>query len=180
LVHLVNDVVLDAREYLDLEFTLAGPQAAAGKGPTVDVQVVEINGQGDQLDISLTEVPKDGGSNARDKRVQSSRYHDGWEDGVAYEALLANDLHENTRYRVRLANKGSSARARASMKLVVTERFESTGGRSDTTIVPKSFSEVMRVKPKVPGLKESSFISGSKAVMAAFKVASLQPFLPKS
>lgn len=38
----------------------------------------------------------------------------------------------------------------------------------------------MRVKPRVPGLKESSFIQGSKAVMEAFKVASLNPFIPKS
>jgi len=95
LVHIVNDVVLDAREHMDLEFTLAGPQTTEGKVPVIDVQVVDINGQGDQLDISMTELPKaeaeDGnGQKAgtkHDKRPQSSRYHDGWEDGVAYESL---------------------------------------------------------------------------------------------
>jgi hypothetical protein len=70
--------------------------------------------------------------------------------------------------------------ARASLKMVITERTASSRAAGDATILPKSFSEVLRVKPKVPGLKESSFIQGSKAVMQAFKVASLQPFVPKS
>ena len=70
--------------------------------------------------------------------------------------------------------------ARASLKMVITERQAGPKAAGDVEILPKSFSEVLRVKPKVPGLKESSFIQGSKAVMEAFKVASLQPFVPKS
>lgn len=55
-------------------------------------------------------------------------------------------------------NKDASKKAKASLKLVVTEHFESSKDRYETEIVPKNFDEVMRVKPKVPGLKESSFI----------------------
>jgi len=63
---------------------------------------------------------------------------------------------------------------------VITEHFESPALAADGEILPKNFAEVMRVKPKVPGLKESSFIQGSKSVMEAFQVASLHPFVPKS
>jgi len=83
---------------------------------------------------------------------------DSWEDGVAYESLLATDIHQNTRYRVRLKNKDASMGIIASLKLVVTEHFYGSNDRSEAEIVPKNFDEVMRVKPKVPGLKESSFI----------------------
>jgi len=47
-------------------------------------------------------------------------------------------------------------------------------------LVPQSFDEVARVKPKVPGVKEGAFIQGSRAVMDTFKVTSLSPFVPKS
>jgi hypothetical protein len=62
---------------------------------------------------------------------------------------------------------------------VITEKFD-TGSIKYKATVPQSFDEVMRAKPKVPGLKESSFIQGSKSVMEAFKVTSLTPFVPKS
>lgn len=94
--------------------------------------------------------------------------------------MLATSVRTNTKYRVRLHNKDASNKARASLKLVVTERFESSQYTSEAEIIPKGFDEVMRVKPKVPGLKESSFIQGNKSVMEAFKVAALQPFVPKS
>lgn len=81
---------------------------------------------------------------------------------------------------MRLKNRDAAMSARASLKLVITERQDTRQPSGEAEILPKSFSEVMRVKPKVPGLKESSFIQGSKAVMKAFKVASLQPFVPKS
>jgi len=55
-------------------------------------------------------------------------------------------------------NKDASKTALASLKLVVTEHFESWKDADAAEIIPKSFDEVMRVKPKVPGLKESSFI----------------------
>jgi len=184
LVHLVHDVALNAREHLDLEFVLSGESDQHGPGPTVDVQAIEIDGEGEQLDISLVELPKDGsqkeGEPERTVKAKSSHYHDSWEEGVAYESLLATDIHQNTRYRMRLMNKDASKRARSSLKLVVTERFESSRYTSEAEIVPRSFEEVMRVKPKVPGLKESSFIQGNKSVMEAFKVAALQPYVPKS
>jgi len=105
-------------------------------------------------------LPKDGSEAdlEQGKKPKSSRYYDSWEDGVAYESLLATDIHENTRYRVRLMNKDASMGAVASLKLVVTEHFQSSKDTSEAEIVPRSFDEVMRVKPKVPGLKESSFI----------------------
>lgn len=48
------------------------------------------------------------------------------------------------------------------IKLTVTERTESgkTGffAGHPAEVVPRNFEEVTRVKPKVPGLKESTFI----------------------
>jgi len=38
----------------------------------------------------------------------------------------------------------------------------------------------MRVKPLIDGLKQSSFIKGSKAVCDIFKFNTLVPFIPKS
>jgi len=190
LVYLLPEVLLEPRDWLDLELILSGPAQGTGRGPTVDVQAIETDGASEQLDISLTELPKveagkeeAGGAEAAlqpEKHPKSSRYRDEWEDGVEYESLLASDLQENTRYRMRLANRDSAMSARASLKMVITERKASSRAAGDAEILPKSFSEVLRVKPKVPGLKESSFIQGSKAVMQAFKVASLQPFVPKS
>lgn len=46
--------------------------------------------------------------------------------------------------------------------------------------MPKNFEEISRTKPKVPGLKEGSFIMGSRKVMETFKVTSLTPFVPAS
>ena len=192
LVYLVPEVLLEPRDWLDLELVLSGSQKDDGRGPTVDVQAIETDGQGDQLDISLTELPKAASDDAKgdadpaskvqpqEKHPRSSRYQDDWEDGVTYEALLSTDLHQNTRYRMRLLNRDAAMTARASLKLVVTERYEGSKTGNDAQILPKSFGEVMRVKPKVPGLKESAFIQGSNAVMQAFKVAALQPFVPKS
>lgn len=66
-----------------------------------------------------------------------------------------------------------------SAKLVITEKFDTSSHRYTATL-PKNFDEIKRVKPKVPGVKESSFIQGSKSVMETFKVTSLTPFIPKS
>lgn len=170
LVYLVPEVLLEPRDWLDLELVLSGSQKDDGRGPTVDVQAIEMDGEGEQLDISLTELPKAAGEEAKgdadpaskvqpqEKRARSSRYQDDWEDGVTYEALLSTDLHQNTRYRMRLLNRDAAMTARATLKLVVTERYEGSKTGNDAQILPKSFDEVMRVKPKVPGLKESAFI----------------------
>lgn len=188
----VPDVLLEPREFIVLEFSVAGAQHGDAAPPTVDVQAIETDGQGDQLDLRLIEVPKEEPAsapkegeeekpvNVPEKHPRSSRTRDDWEDGVAYESLLSSDIHLNTKYRLRLANRDPAATARTALKLVVTERFESSTFRSESEILPSDFAEVSRVKPKVPGLKESAFIQGSRKVMETFKVASLSPFVPQS
>lgn len=53
------------------------------------------------------------------------------------------------------------------MKLVITENTAAYED-SDRDVHPQDFDEVKRVKPKVPGVKESAFIQGSNAVMRTF------------
>ena len=65
LVYLVPEVLLEPRDWLDLELVLSGSQKDDGRGPTVDVQAIETDGQGDQLDISLTELPKTASDGAK-------------------------------------------------------------------------------------------------------------------
>lgn len=57
LTYLVNEISLGPREHVEFEFHLAGSDEES-KGPTIDVQVLESDGFGDQLDISLVEIPK--------------------------------------------------------------------------------------------------------------------------
>lgn len=54
------------------------------------------------------------------KKPKSTRYFDGWEDGIAYESLISTDIHENTGYRVRLKNRDASTSAKAQLKLVIS------------------------------------------------------------
>lgn len=119
-----------------------------------------------------------------DDKPHSERYMDSYEDGVDYESLVALDIKKNTKYTIVLKNREASSIVTATLKITITERSENgkTGFFSGhpAEIVPKNFDEVTRIKPKVPGLKESSFIQGSRAVMDAFKVSSLFPFIPKS
>ena len=65
---------------------------------------------------------------------------------------------------------------------MVTEDLDrvSSSSKHMKTLLPQAFSEIVRTKPKIPGLKESSFIQGSRAIMDTFKVTSLQPFQPRS
>jgi hypothetical protein len=113
------------------------------------------------------------------KYPQSTRYQDDWEDGVAFVAMASADIHHGTRYRVTLKNRDSAIKVRATMKLLITENTKANEV-TDSNVHPQSFDEIQRVKPKVPGLKESAFIQGSNAVMRTFQVASLAPFVPKS
>lgn len=191
-VHILRDVEIVGAEVVELGFLLAGASGKRGEGPAIDVQVVEIDGDGDQLDLSLIKVPKEKAPTEPDylyvqddeDKPHSERYMDSYEDGVAYESLVAQDIARNTRYRILIKNRDGSAAATVTIKLTVTERSESgkTGffAGHPSEVVPRNFQEVTRVKPKVPGLKESSFIQGSRAVMEAFKVSSLVPFIPKS
>lgn len=119
-------------------------------------------------------------ANFVEKHPHASKYQDGWEDGISYESLEASDLKANTLYRVRLGNRDPAEMTTSSLKLVITERFASDKETPGAVVLPKSFDEVARVKPKVPGVKEGAFIQGSRMVMDTFKVTSLSPFIPKS
>lgn len=115
------------------------------------------------------------------KRPTAARYQDDWEEGVSYEALAASDLKTNRLQRIRVANRDPAEQVRAQLKVVLTERSQASGRRSDgDERLPASFAEVSRTKPKVPGLKEGAFIQGSRKVMETFKVTSLTPFVPAS
>jgi len=127
--------------------------------------------------VDESQVPEEKGAKAEG----NERYEDNWEDGVEYESLTNAVLKKGTKYRLRLKNRDPSAISMASLKVVITE-FDAKrkGWHSEDEDLPKDIEEVKRLKPKVPGMKESSFIQGSKAVMDTFKVASLEPFIPKS
>ena len=57
MTYLTSGISLGPREHIEYEFHLAGSEEE-GFGPTIDVQVLESDGLGDQLDISLVEIPK--------------------------------------------------------------------------------------------------------------------------
>ena len=190
----MKDVEIVGPEEIELDFILNGAPAGSGSsGPSIDVQVIQIDGDDDQLDLSLVKIPKKKEEREAvdlyiqdddDSKPHSERYMDSYEEGVDYEALYSDDIHEKMRYKIVLKNRDSSQNAVATIKLTITETSETgkTGwfGGHPNEIAPKTFDEITRIKPKVPGLKESSFIQGSRAVMEAFKVASLLPFIPKS
>lgn len=83
-------------------------------------------------------------------------------------------------YAIRIANRDPTDTVRATLKIIITEKTGNRGRSSGGQRIPKDFNEIARVKPKVSGLKESSFILGSKKVMETFKVTSLTPFTPKN
>lgn len=87
---------------------------------------------------------------------------DSYEDGVDYESLVAQDIRKNTKYTITLKNREAQGILKATLKITITERSEKgkTGffGGHPAEITPKNFDEITRIKPKVPGLKESSFI----------------------
>lgn len=204
-VHLVPQTLLGPQEHIDLEFTLAAPADGETGSPFLDVQVVNADGHGEQLDLRLVEAPKKAAQSApksnkaegeiakqqlgepleratttsTQKRPVSSRYHDDWEDGVSYVALASSGIRHQVRYRISLKNRDASIQVKATLKLLIAERAAVPEGPG-SDVHPQDFEEVKRVKPKVPGLKESAFIQGSKVVMQTFKVTTLQPFIPKS
>ena len=55
-VYHIPEVILEAREFIDLEFNLTGATLKEQGGPSVDVQAIETDGHGDQIDISLREL----------------------------------------------------------------------------------------------------------------------------
>ena len=104
-VHILKDVEIIGADEVQLTFRLNGAPADSGRpGPSIDVQVIEIDGDGDQLDLSLVKVPKKKpeGEDSEylyvqdddDSKPHSERYMDSYEDGVDYEALFADGIHE--------------------------------------------------------------------------------------
>jgi hypothetical protein len=130
--------------------------------------------------VAGPDVERSQAANLVQKHPKAAKQQDAYEDGVAYESLSASGLQTHTLYRISLSNRDSAEQARCSIKVVVTEKLDAGRSRSGREIVPKSFEEVARVKPKVPGVKEGAFIQGSRSVMETFKVTSLSPFVPKS
>ena len=58
-IYHLPEVLLEAREYIDLEFNLTGATLKEMGGPSIDVQAIEADGRGDQLDISLREITQE-------------------------------------------------------------------------------------------------------------------------
>jgi len=184
--YLLNDVYLQPREFIDLTFNISTEQESVRA--SIDVQAIEEDNKGDQLDISLREIHPEEiklddnqtAVNFVEKHPLASMQKDDFEDGIAYEALQVQDVKSNTLYRVRLGNRDPAETTSCHLKVVVTEKTYSQKYKSTRSILPSNFDEIARIKPKVPGIKEGSFIQGSKQVMDTFKVTSLSPFLPKS
>jgi hypothetical protein len=104
------------------------------------------------------------------------------DEATSFFALKDIESKPNVNYNLVLRNRDDSLSSEdISFKVIFTEKaWESVHRGSGGNILPRDFDEVTRIKPKVPGLKESSFIQGTKYVMEAFSVASLTPFVPKS
>lgn len=136
MVHLIPQTTLGPQEHIEFEFTLAAPADGQGRSPFIDVQVIDADGRGEQLDLRLAEVPKkkakaspsvgkeekakkhpaqphsEPGEAVAAKEVlkypQSSRYEDDWEEGVAFVAMASADIRHGVRYRVTLRNRDSA------------------------------------------------------------------------
>ena len=57
LVQLIPQTVLGPQERIELEFTLAAGAGSESKSPFLDVQAIDADGRGEQLDLRLVEVP---------------------------------------------------------------------------------------------------------------------------
>lgn len=163
----LSEVLLAPREFIDLMFNISSPSLNSEGAPAVDVQAIESDGLGDQLDISLREIdeghrdpPKknaDGTVNIEDlfainiveKHPTQARFKDDWEDGIAFESLASSDIKTNSLHRIRLANRDPSQVARCQFKVIITEHAQSDKRRSDGKVLPANFKEIARTKPKV-------------------------------
>ena len=69
----VDNLELEPRDYKDFEFILStDSKNSKGLSPHIDVQAIEMDGKGNQLDISLTELPKELDNSNSDKSKGSS------------------------------------------------------------------------------------------------------------
>ena len=70
-----------------------------------------------------------------------------------------NEVKTGVKYRLRLKNRDPSDHAETSFKLVITEYdHKRKSSRSGEEILPKSIDEVKRVKPALPGMKQTAFL----------------------
>lgn len=70
-----------------------------------------------------------------------------------------NEVKTGVKYRLRLKNRDPSDHAETSFKLVITEYDpKRKSSRSGEEILPKSIDEVKRVKPALPGMKQTAFL----------------------
>lgn len=54
--HHIAEILLQPRQFVDYMFNISSPSLNALGAPAVDVQAIEADGHGDQLDISLREI----------------------------------------------------------------------------------------------------------------------------
>jgi hypothetical protein len=141
---------------------------------TINAQVVDTLGHGKMLEISRETLD---GENGRTEKMKDEK-----DDTTSFFALKDVESKPNTKYNLVLRNRDDSIESEdIQFKVIFTEKgWEGKISGSGGNYLPVNINEVMRVKPKVPGLKESSFIQGTKYVMEAFSVASLTPFVPAS
>jgi hypothetical protein len=70
-----------------------------------------------------------------------------------------NDVKTGVKYRLRLKNRDPSDHAETSFKLVITEYdAKRKSSRSGDEVLPRSIDEIKRVKPALPGMKQTAFL----------------------
>lgn len=113
------------------------------------------------------------------------RFIDDEEEGVSYKSLIGDDKGQRMKMILMNTDKAKSVKD-ATLKIIFTEdtyiaRTPALANPSSfRNDLPGSFDEILRTKAKVMGAKESGFIQGSQAIMEMFRVAQLEPFVPKS
>ena len=114
---------LQPQETVEFTFTLS--EESDDSHPFLDIQIIDADGKGDQLDIKLYEVNRvnitdvftlpDGTKSKQSvpieklNRPHSSRYFDDWEEGVSFLALASGDLSTNKEYRIVIKNRDAAA-----------------------------------------------------------------------
>jgi hypothetical protein len=121
---------LTPQETVEFSFTLEDSDEL---NPFLDIQIIDYDGRGDQLDIKLfevehhnvTEQTADHKSHEVEKETlsvpHSSRYFDDWEEGVSFLALASGDLKGGKKYRIVAKNRDAAAVVRAKIKIMITE-----------------------------------------------------------
>lgn len=140
----------------------------------VDVQCVDEQGHGELLHIEF----KEEGKTLEEAKKEVAAARDQQEDSVSYAAArVESNSNQGRKASIKLRNLDKSREVRdASIKIIITEENLQGSFAQRGQNLPNNIDQVARTKPKIPGLKEASFIQGSRRVMETFKVASLTPF----